>query len=133
MATYEDEVAEYRLRQINADRQQALAHLARARAEGDKDTGALYVQEIADLDSAAERVVGLHQRHIAHNQPPPPPNKDAWKTKKAEEMTDADVFMMLNETSETAKLGGGISAEAYQQQIDRLHREKRAGNYSGKP
>ena len=38
-----------------------------------------------------------------------------------------DAYNMLNQTSENAKLGGGISREEYIENVRRLQREKAAG------
>jgi hypothetical protein len=125
--------AEARLKVLNAARQRAVADLAEYEAIGDEAGAGVEIGAIANLDAEAANIANLAQRHVAHNQPPPPSDPDAWKSKKQEEMTHEDVWRMLNETSETAKLGGGISAETYQQQINRLQREKSRGNYTGKP
>lgn len=56
--------------QIEAERSEALADLARARADGDIQNAAFYVQKLADLDAAGRNLLALHQNYVASQQPP---------------------------------------------------------------
>jgi hypothetical protein len=138
MAQYEDdytEGAQVQFKTLAAQRQQALAYAMRAQAEGETALLGEYAQEIADLDAKVINLAHLYERHVAQNAPRPvaPPNPDAWRDKKSDEMTHEDVRQMLNETSATAKLGGGITYEENVNQMRKLAQAKAAGDYHGKP
>jgi nitrogen regulatory protein PII-like uncharacterized protein len=49
------------------------------------------------------------------------------QSKRSDELDYEDAYHMINQTSENAKLGGGISREEYIANIRRLQREKAAG------
>ena len=85
------------------------------------------VGDLAKIRAEGNALNELYNEHVAANQPAPPPRADAWMTKRSDEMNYEDAYNMLNQTSETAKIGGGISREEYIQNIRRLQQEKAAG------
>jgi hypothetical protein len=86
------EAAKTRLNQLDYQRQLALTNLSAAKAQSDYDSAAEAVQEIADLDSARERLVRLHQQHVASQRPPQPlpQTPEELRVKPAEKMTWED-------------------------------------------
>jgi hypothetical protein len=62
-----------RLAQIEAERAAALADLAAHKANGDRESAAQSVQQLANLDSELQNLNGLNQRYQASVNPPPPP------------------------------------------------------------
>jgi hypothetical protein len=125
MAEFDDEVLQQGLRELQAERMRAAAEYAEAAAYNNADAGKVAAYQMDDCDARAERLVRLHQR--TQPQPAPQRRPDAWMTKRSDELDYEDAYNMLNQTSENAKLGGGISREEYLQNIRRLQQEKAAG------
>jgi hypothetical protein len=124
---FKTESTRRRLQQLDLLRQQQIANLAISEAEGDYDDAQSEITKIAVIDAEKAAIEALYARHAAANQPPPPQRPDAWLSKRTDEMGHEDVYQMLHQTSENAKLGGGISREEYLANIHRLQREKAAG------
>ncbi|SDK14525.1 MULTISPECIES: hypothetical protein [Bradyrhizobium] len=133
MADFNDEAARHRGKQLIVTRKQAEAHLAYAEANGDLEYAAEKIQEIANIDREGENLNRLFQQYTEARQAPTAPSSDAWRTKKSEEMTPEDVRLMLNDTSATAKIGGGITYEENVNQLRKLAQAKARGDYHGKP
>jgi hypothetical protein len=70
MSDFYENSARRRLEMLNVERQSALADLTAHRANGDSDSAAYVVQQIADIDAQQRNLVDLHQRHVASMQPP---------------------------------------------------------------
>lgn len=61
-----------RAAELDAERSEALADLARAKAEGDTASASYSVQRIADIDAASQNLLALHQRYLTSQNPPAP-------------------------------------------------------------
>jgi hypothetical protein len=124
---FKTESTRRRLRELDALRQQQVANLAISEADGDYEDAKHEITKIAVIDAEKAAIEALYNSHMAANQPPPRRSPDAWKTKRSDELDYEDGWHMINQTSENAKLGGGISKEEYIENIRRLQREKAAG------
>jgi len=69
MSDFYSDSARRRLEQIETERAAATADLAAHKANGDYDTAALSIQQIANLDAEQRNLVDLHQRYAASQQP----------------------------------------------------------------
>jgi hypothetical protein len=65
------EAGRSRLQDIAVERAEALASLERAKSMGDYATAGSAVQQIANLDAESNNLVGLYNRYIASQTPPP--------------------------------------------------------------
>src|SRR5713101_8077613 len=121
------DAAQQRLNELNAERMRAQHDLAISLSQGDREAAGREIQDIADIDAKQANLLALAQREADRNQPPPARRHDAWTTKRSDEMDYEDAYHMINQTSENAKLGGGISREEYINNIRRLQQEKAKG------
>ena len=71
MSDFYIESGETRLQEIAAERAEALATLERSKANADYQTAGVAVQQIANLDTEQANLVGLYNRYVASQQPPP--------------------------------------------------------------
>jgi hypothetical protein len=62
-----------RLAQIEAERAAALPDLAAYKANGDRESAAQSVQQLANLDSELQNLNSLYQRYQQSQNPPAPP------------------------------------------------------------
>jgi hypothetical protein len=104
------------------------ANLAEYVADGNEDGIAEELGNMTILELQKDKLNQMYNRHVQSQQPAPPARADAWMSKRSDEMTPEDAYQMVNQTSETAKLGGGISREEYINNMRRLQQEKAAGH-----
>jgi hypothetical protein len=61
--------ASQQIAKLDAAKAQQLADLARAKADADYDSAAQSVQEIANLESARQNVLALHEQYVQSQTP----------------------------------------------------------------
>jgi hypothetical protein len=61
--------AQRRMQMLGVERQSALADLATYQANGDADSAASTIQQIADIDAQARNLGALHQQYVASQTP----------------------------------------------------------------
>jgi hypothetical protein len=85
-----------RLAQIEAERAAALADLAAYKANGDRDSAAASIQQIANLDVELANLNNLYQRYQQSQNPPVPPEPtlEERRAKPWEKMDYSDVWEM---------------------------------------
>jgi hypothetical protein len=91
-----------RLQEIAVERADALASLERAKLQSDYDTAGQCVQQLANLDSEHNNLVGLYNRYVASQQPPPQPSPEERKARTWDRMDWQDVVDMTR-TSKYAR------------------------------
>src|SRR5262249_48152280 len=102
--------ARQRLERIEAERAAATADLQAHRANSDYESAGYAIQQIADLDRQRENVIGLYNRHVAHQTPPQRYVSDEQRAARVPGELDA---------YDLAKISG-ISPEEYMRQYQRL-------------
>jgi hypothetical protein len=95
--------ARHRLQQISAERAQWLANLEQAKASADYDIGAQAEQAIANLDAETQNLHALHNRYVASQTPPAPP--ELTQEEKAAKPIHAMDYGDVYEMSQNSKYG----------------------------
>jgi hypothetical protein len=103
-----------RMDQIHAERAAAVAELQSAKARYDDDSAALAIQQIADLDAAAENLNALCNRYVASQYPPAPPQQSPEEkaAKPLSHMNYGDVYEMVKNSKY------GVDDDAFRRGID---------------
>jgi hypothetical protein len=89
-----------RLAQIEAERAAALADLAAHKANGDRESAAAAIQQIANIDVEMANLNQLYTRYVQSQNPPAPPqpSKESRAKRTWEEMDWQDVVDMTRES-----------------------------------
>jgi hypothetical protein len=134
MSDFAERVARRRLAEIEAGRAHATAAWKSAEVDNNEYEAIEAYKLIQEFNKDEVQTRQDYQQHVASQNPPAPPqpSPEAWRNKRHEEMTHEDVHQMLNQTSEVAKLGGGLSYDEHIKQINNLNQAKARGDYSGK-
>jgi hypothetical protein len=88
--------AQRRLQMLNVERQSALADLAAYQSNGDADSAASTIQQIADIDAQQRNLVDLHQRYVESQTPQyaPPASQEERNARPWDRMDWSDVVEM---------------------------------------
>ncbi len=86
-----------RLAQLEAERAAALADLAAYKANGDQESAAVSIQQIANLDVELQNLNNLYWRYQASVNPPRPPQPtlDEIMAKPWDRMSHDDMYRIL--------------------------------------
>src|SRR5205823_2036404 len=86
------DLAKQRAQQIEADKAELLAGLARARANGDDYSGVEILQGLANNDQEMRNLNQLHNDYMATRNPPAqvPLSREEWRARPVERMTAED-------------------------------------------
>jgi len=87
-----------RLQEIAVECADALASLERAKLQSDFETAGQCVQQLANLDSEHNNLVGLYNRYVAANQPPPPPTLEERRARPIHAMDWNDIVEMTRQS-----------------------------------
>jgi hypothetical protein len=84
---------------LQAGRAAALADLESHKLNGDHDSAAETIQQIATIDTAMRDLNDLQNRYVQSQQPPPEPSREERLAKPINKMTYADVYEMCKSGS----------------------------------
>lgn len=101
-----------RMAQISAQRSQAVADLEQAKAYEDDDSARMAIQQIADLDLAAQSLTSLYNRHVASQTPPPEPSKEERAARPWDRMDRQDQWNLANSGKYGADPNAFMAGEA---------------------
>src|SRR5436190_9773400 len=92
MSDYYLDLARQRAQQLEADKAELLAGLARAKANGDDYSGTEILQGIANNEQEVRNLHQLHNDYMAAKNPPPqvPLSREEWRARPVERMTAED-------------------------------------------
>ena len=105
MSDYYIDLAKQRAQQIEADKAELLAGLARAKSNGDDHSGTEILQGLANNDQEMRNLNQLHNDYMAAKNPQQVPlSREEWRARPVERMTAADGL----EVARNSKYGGSL-------------------------
>jgi hypothetical protein len=98
--------AAQRLSRLDAEKQQSLADLARARSNADYESAAYSIQQIANLEAERANLINLHQQYQASINPPrpPEPSKEERAARRWDQMDATDILNLARTSRHAADL-----------------------------
>jgi hypothetical protein len=129
MSDFYQDAASRQGKQLQIQRRNAESALIEAETNGDTDTAARAIQEIADIEAAGARLNALHRQYTT---PPAQQERESIFASHREPKTGDDALEILN----YGKRPGDatyVTPEEYNRGLAELHRRKAMGDYHGKP